>query len=610
MVRCLGVFLVLALLLCGCAGEKTELPDNTTKSTILTQSTSSTDNIVEQITTDAVKTHELGGTGYYGCVAVADKLLLMQEVDGEGVFSLHNGATMELEKTIRLGQDVVPALKQIQATEQGISYLDSTDRTMVFLNNELIEMGRMHLTEDMIGNAYISEDWKMVYYCSKKGIHSMDLQTGIARLLKEQTAVHQEVTGCFGKNGAILRYEVQITEGQNQVYLIDAGSGSVLREGQYLNNLVTEAEHYFLPQNTQGVRYLSFGAGENHYVLWPAETEVDARMLFENHAIVMVDTAEGQTKLSYYDLETGKRVSSITLVDVTEVCGLCGDGNKGLWLAGKHPDGTEKVYHWNAQATPDNDDAVYTEPRYTLDTPDTEGLADISKKATELSSNLGISILTWDEATVIAPADHVFTAEHCTHIYDFYLPKLEKMLSVFPKELLAQADGEKLQVALVHEIAGEPMWGSLAQSTNLQYWNDDGPVVVLVLNDNLEQNFYHGMYHFIETRILSKSSALYEWNTLNPKGFEYDNNYITNQERTDVSYIEGDERYFIDLFSMSYAKEDRARIFEYACTPGNEEIFKSPVLQTKLQRICKGIRMAFGITNIESSLLWEQYLSK
>ena len=134
-------------------------------------------------------------------------------------------------------------------------------------------------------------------------------------------------------------------------------------------------------------------------------------------------------------------------------------------------------------------------------------------------------------------------------------------------------------------------------------------MIELVLDENLERNFYHGMYHFLETRILSNSSALYEWNTLNPKDFAYDNNYITNQERTDISYIEGEQRYFIDVFSMSYAKEDRARIFEYACMPGNEEVFKSPTLQEKLRRIRDGICTAYGLKAGEAASLWEQYLT-
>lgn len=605
MVRCLGVLLALALLLCGCTGEKTELPDDTTKTTISAQDITSTslDSQGDNTEQTAVKSYPLDGIGYYDCFMFDDELVLLRQVSGEGFFSLYHGG-----KTVALGQGVEPTLEQIQITEQGIGYFDSKNKAMVFLNTDLVEIGRMYLPEELEGNAWLSPDWKMVYYCTASGICAMDLQTGISRLLKEQTALHQEITGGFG-NGTVLRHELEVTEGKKQIHLVDAGSGMALQEGEHLSELVTKEERYFLPQNPQGVRQLRFGTGETHQVLWPAEAAAQPYMLFENNAVVMAQNSENRTDLSYYDLETGKRTGSITMTNVTEVWGLCADGQEGLWLFGKSADGTEKLYHWNAQMSPANDDAVYTAPWYTLEAPDAEGLAQSVKKATILSSKFGISILTWEDAAAAAPADHVFTAEHSAQIYDFYLPKLEKLLSAIPKGFFAQTSGEKLQFALVNKISGEPSWGGMPQSDVLQFWNDDVPVIALVLNEDLERSFYHGVYHLMETQILSKTTALYEWNKLNPSGFNYDNNYATNLGRGDSTYIDGEKRYFIDLFSMSYAKEDRARIFEYACMPGNEELFKSSVLQTKLQRICKGIRTAFGLSKEEDAFLWEQYLA-
>ena len=603
MVRCLGVFLVLVLLLCGCAGEKTELPDNTTNSAISSLISGSADlpgNTPEQT---AVKSYPLEDSGYYGCFLLEDELVLMRQVEGGSTLSFYLD-----NKTVNLGKGAVPTLAQMQITEKGIGYFDCINKAMVFLNTDLLEIGRMHLPEDVEGNVWLSPDWKTVCYCSENGICTMDLQTGISRLLKEQKALHQEITGGFG-NGEVLRYVVETTEGEKQVQLIDANSGMVLQEGEYLSYLITKGESYFLNQNTQGVRQLRFGAEETHQVLWPMETESHPQMLFENNAVVMLQNVEDKVDLSYYDLETGKRMSAITVNNVAEVVGLCGDGDHGIWLIGKNPDGGETLYHWDTEKNQANDDVVYSAPWYTLDAPDTDALAQVSEKATALGDQFGVRILVWEEAVATAPADHVFTAEHSTQIYDHYLPKLEKLLSAMPKVFFNQPSGVNLQLALVHSISGEPMWGSLAQSTNLQFWNGNVPVIALVLDENLERNFYHGMYHFLETRILSNSSALYEWNTLNPKEFAYDNNYITNQERTDISYIEGEQRYFIDVFSMSYAKEDRARIFEYACMPGNEEVFKSPTLQEKLRRIRDGICTAYGLKAGEAASLWEQYLT-
>jgi hypothetical protein len=59
---------------------------------------------------------------------------------------------------------------------------------------------------------------------------------------------------------------------------------------------------------------------------------------------------------------------------------------------------------------------------------------------------------------------------------------------------------------------------------------------------------------------------------------------------------------------MSFPKEDRARIMEYAVMEGQEEVFSSDTMQKKLKTLCRGIRSAFGLSNVSEALLWEQYL--
>ena len=113
----------------------------------------------------------------------------------------------------------------------------------------------------------------------------------------------------------------------------------------------------------------------------------------------------------------------------------------------------------------------------------------------------------------------------------------------------------------------------------------------------------------LETRALSRSIAYYRWDELNPKGFAYDYDYAANVQRDGGTYIADDTtRCFIDTYSMSFPKEDRARIFEYACTEGNERYFISHTMQRKLRTLCEGIREAYGLEDHTESFLWEQYL--
>jgi hypothetical protein len=59
---------------------------------------------------------------------------------------------------------------------------------------------------------------------------------------------------------------------------------------------------------------------------------------------------------------------------------------------------------------------------------------------------------------------------------------------------------------------------------------------------------------------------------------------------------------------MSFPKEDRARIMEYASTPDNESYFATVTMQKKLKQLCLGIRKAFGLQKCTEEFLWEQYL--
>ena len=75
-------------------------------------------------------------------------------------------------------------------------------------------------------------------------------------------------------------------------------------------------------------------------------------------------------------------------------------------------------------------------------------------------------------------------------------------------------------------------------------------------------------------------------------------------------YLQPGKEAFIDSYSMSFPGEDRARIMEYAMTPGNEERFQSPTMQAKLKKLSQGIREAFGLRKSPEEFLWEQYLQE
>ena len=71
------------------------------------------------------------------------------------------------------------------------------------------------------------------------------------------------------------------------------------------------------------------------------------------------------------------------------------------------------------------------------------------------------------------------------------------------------------------------------------------------------------------------------------KNFSYDTRYTTTRSEEGRTFLTPESRYFVDLYSMCYPKEDRARLLEYAMAPGNESLFRPPMMQKKLQQFLR-----------------------
>ena len=183
-------------------------------------------------------------------------------------------------------------------------------------------------------------------------------------------------------------------------------------------------------------------------------------------------------------------------------------------------------------------------------------------------------------------------------------------LSRYPKALLTEtaAHFDSLKLCLVQSVTGIAGENSLSTATGIQFLNGSDAHVVLAAGEYMEQALYHELFHVMETHILSHSSALDRWNELNPAGFSYDLDHSANARRNSGVYLDTETRAFIDTYSMSFPREDRARIFEYAMLEDSGHLFASKIMQQKLRAICTGIREAYGLEKSKDIFPWEQYL--
>jgi len=193
------------------------------------------------------------------------------------------------------------------------------------------------------------------------------------------------------------------------------------------------------------------------------------------------------------------------------------------------------------------------------------------------------------------------------------LQELEQVLSQFNenyyKRVKRATESRSFSISLVRSITtdkGEP----LPDGNGLQTWIAGDSYIVVSAGADTRGQLYHQLWHMTETYVLNRNSVLDTWEWLNPEGFAYLESYVPEELQPEEAYLTGETRAFIDSFSMTYPREDRARIMEYAMMPGNESYFESSIMQEKLNSLCWSIRRAFKWEESKEVFPWEQYLNE
>lgn len=606
--------LMLLLLLTGCDrnGEQT-LPsgDETTAATWpVSHGLYLPGSYLEIQTEGAVKLCPLEKGNYDALISVGQDLLLIKNGSSAQLqlltdYDLRVAVKRELDCTL------APHTGLMQKAGGICAYYDEVDKAVVFLNAMLAETSRLKLPEETQGAAYLSPDLGYVYYCTSAGVHAMDMKSGVTRLLKAQPGRWQSVTGVL-LEGQLLRVRLEEENGSERTCVLSAQTGETVWEGEYLAGLATEGTAYLMQVDSLSVSELVFGkSGEAPRNLWLEKTAYAWTLLPEGKLAVAVDEQWG-SELKLFDAASGKCISSVQLAGIKGIYSLCADARGTVWMLGTDESaGQPVVCGWDPEKTALQDDTEYTQPHYTQTDYDKAGIAGCKDEAALLEQTYGVDILLADEAAAVKQGGYGFGCEYLVQAYDRYLPVLEQALAMFPRELYeltaAKTGSGMLHIGLVRAVYGSEEYGTLSRSSGVQFRQDGEIYLMLALDEELVQTFCRQLNLAMQSRILSESTAYYDWDKLNPSGFAYDNDYIANQNRKGDTYLYND-RAFIDTFSMSFATEDRATVFAYACLPGNRSCFQSETMQAKLAKLCDGIRQVYDLP--EDSHIWEQYLMK
>ena len=518
---------------------------------------------LEQQTAGAVKAYE----PHPYCEAVypmgENLLLFMPQLSVDRV-QVYGGDELYLQGTRNVPGSVVPGNRGVQISENGISYYNESLRKIVLLDADLQETDRIDLPWGAQGTPVVDPEQKHAYFCTENEIRVLDLETGIARLLRQENPAWQSIYDvCFG--GRVLLCDVIDAEQNGYLAFIDTATGKLLgkeTEGWDFDSYGTA----FLLTNSEGNAL--YGTWETEILeLTPAAETAQIWELLALGGALGVRDEEDSLVLDFYTLETGLRTASVTLPGAADVYSVVADAqNNCVWFLMNDGSGNKTLCRWDYGLSAVADETVYLHPRYTEQNPDVEGLQQIQAEADALAAANGMEIHIWKDA-VNAPWDNR-KADYRVSSFRHTLDMMKAALSVFPEGMIAKlASISATGVTSVSIVRGE---GETAQA--YFQWKDRSTYIAVETGEGGVDAYYNALYRVMDTYILNSNSILDEWDSKDPVN-------------------------------------DRAMTFQYAMTEGMEDYFNDDDAYAKLKQLCKAIRDAFDLKQYEGELLWEQYLA-
>ena len=504
------------------------------------------------------------------------------------------------------GMVLTPENATVQTSDAGLSYFNAQAGETVVLDKMLHEVRRIQMPEDLTGMPLLSADGQCLYYCTPAALRALDIATGISRVLREASYPVQGLSGLL-LEGTVLQLSITEADGTWRTLFLSCDTGQLLgsQEGNVLPE--TMGQRYLLRQQKGNQHTLLFGtAGETPMVLTPW-FGVDQSFFLGDQVLTAFLDPNG-LELHLYSLDSGLRTASLLGLSPDTVLLDAARSEDGLiWLLCHQPEGT-MLCRWDPAETPVQDTTCYISPRYTRQAPDLDALAACSLYAKELSHRHGVEILVYTDAVALEPWDYELEYEYDAAALYRELELLDRRLSRYPRGFLqtlsAKFDG--IKIGIVRSIRGAPGSGSVEIANGIQFWEGYTACILLAAGHDTEQALYHELCHLTDTVVLTESTAYDSWEACNPTNFRYANSTSHTMKADD--WRQAGWESFLDDYSLCYAKEDRARIMEYAMTEGHGERFQSPYLQAKLRLLCTGIREAFGLEDLPEALAWEQYL--
>lgn len=602
--RYISILLLCALLLVGCeTNSLRHLPPETEAAAApARQGLYVPESAIERKTDGTVQAFPLPVEDAYGVLMQGEDVLVFSGVDDTTLTRL-TGDDLCIANQVTFSRYL--SVADVTVTSETLRYYEADTRQMVVLDTAFQELCRYTLPKDVTGKPILSSDRNTLYYCTANAVKAWELRKNLHRTLKMISYPQQELQGLFW-NDRVLQCRIA-DENQEITLFLSVETGQILHRQEGSITFADGDGFYCASFPTGMYQTLVFGAEkEKPSVLTPRELSPSCTFLLQCHGAIALWEDSGQAQLQYYDLNTGHLTASLSLPHAPDSM-VSGTAPEPYLLVFDAEFGCPTLYRWDCSGEA-GDDTLYISPYHTREDPDTVGLELCRAYAAQLSETYGVQIRIGEDAAAVAPWDYKLEPEFSVPVLQRELEALEQRLSQYPPSLLADTASQfsSLSICLVRHLTGRAQSGSLDTAIGIQFTQGEDAYLVLAVGRFSQHGLYHEFFHLMEPYILSNSTAFDGWEQLNPVGFSYDYSYTANALRDSSEVLHREDRAFVDTYSMSFPKEDRARILEYAMLPGNEELFQSPTLQRKLQTLCKGIREAYRLADSVKPT-WEQY---
>ncbi len=581
-----SLFLILALMLTGCANEE---PDGT--SSIETEATGYYEpaSQIETQTAGAVLQYALPDSGYRWIKNMADQLLLATDTDESRLLVL-SGENCIPVANHQLDADM---LMGCRAMFNGFAYYDKTSHCVYYLDQQMNQVQSVSLTEEMT-TPVISDDGSHIYYCVGKEIRALDVTRKLTRLVKSLNTEKQTLTGtCFG--GKVLVCNSEDSQGVVNTLYISTENGQTLKTDNSILSMDTYENTYLVQRVDGQVQQWIVGAldGEAKQLNISDDNVVSALQL---NGVIGYGVDDDGLHLNFYSLTDGKATARISIPGDYEPKAFLADKWTGaVWILTVDADGDRQLLlRWNMGNSAVQEEDVYIGTLFTNENPDTQSFSAIKDRIQKLNKRYGVRIRIWKEA-VKSPGEHILVSEHQVSSITSMLDQLEAVLKEFPKNFVSKSVSTKLRICLVRSVD--------AEAKAIQYWDGKYAFIALSTGVDVRTEFLKAFGSVVDSHVLGNSAKYDYWDTLNPESFVYG-------DTVDETLITGENRAFADLESMKSGTVDRSRIFLQAMLPENADTFKSEIMQKKLTMLCKAIRDAWNTERSTDLFPWEQYLAK